>query len=91
MAKKPNIDEATLLTLAKNAGLDVDRIKVDMQSPEVDAEIARNLQIAKALRLNGTPAFIVGKELIPGATDLATLLSLVDEARHGAKTQTNGE
>jgi protein-disulfide isomerase len=83
MSKKPNIDEATILQLAGQAGLDVDRIKTDMNGPEVDAEIKRTLEIAKVLRLNGTPAFIVGSELVPGATDLETLQSLVDEARHG--------
>ena len=54
-----------------------------MNSPEVDAEINRNREIAKALRLNGTPAFIVGTELVPGATDLETLRAMLDEARHG--------
>jgi hypothetical protein len=31
----------------------------------------------------GTPAFIIGTELVPGATDLATFKSMVDDARHG--------
>ncbi len=84
MARKPNIDEATVLKLAEEAGLDIDRIKVDMNSPEVDSEIKRNREIAKALRLNGTPAFIVGTELVPGATDLATLKSMVEDARREA-------
>jgi len=83
MSKKPNVDEATILQLAGQAGLDLDRLKTDMNSPEIDAEIKHTLEIAKALRLNGTPAFIVGSELVPGATDLETLQSLVDEARHG--------
>jgi protein-disulfide isomerase len=83
MSKKPNIDEATILQLAGQAGLDLDRLKTDMNSPEVDAEIKHTLEIAKLLRLNGTPAFIVGSELVPGATDLETLQSMVDEARHG--------
>jgi protein-disulfide isomerase len=83
MSKKPNIDEATILQLAEQAGLDLDRLKTDMSSPEIDGEIRRTLEIAKVLRLNGTPAFIIGSELVPGATDLETLQSLVDEARHG--------
>jgi protein-disulfide isomerase len=83
MAKKPNIDEATVLKLAEEAGLDIDRIKVDMNDPDVDAEIKRNREIAKTLRLSGTPAFIVGTELVPGATDMTTLKSMLDDARHG--------
>jgi len=83
MSKKPNVDDATILQLAAQAGLDLDRMKTDMNSPEVDAEIKRTLEIAKVLKLNGAPAFIVGSELVPGATDLETLQALVDEARHG--------
>jgi protein-disulfide isomerase len=83
MLKRSNFDEATLLKLAEEAGLALDRLKTDMNSPEVDAEIKRTTEIAKALRLSGTPAFIVGAEFIPGATDLETLQALVDEARHG--------
>ena len=83
MSKKPNIDEATLLKLAEEAGLVLDRLKTDMNGPEVDAEVKRTTEIAKILRISGTPAFIVGAELVPGATDLETLQELVDEARHG--------
>lgn len=83
VSKKSNLDEATIVKLAEAAGLDLDRAKADMNSPEVDAEIKRTAEIAKALRLSGTPAFIVGTELIPGATDLETLHALLDEARHG--------
>jgi protein-disulfide isomerase len=83
MAKKGNIDEAIILQVAEAAGLDINRIKVDMNSPDVDAEIERSTDIAKALHLSGTPAFIIGTELVPGATDLATFKSMVEDARHG--------
>jgi protein-disulfide isomerase len=83
MSKKPNVDDATMRELAAQAGLDLDRMKADMNSPEFDAEIKRTFEIAKTLGLSGTPAFIVGNELVPGATDLETLQAMVDEARHG--------
>jgi protein-disulfide isomerase len=83
MARKPNFDEETVLKAAEEAGLDINRVKTEMNSPEIDAEIARTREIAQALRLNGTPAFIVGSELVPGATDLETLRSMLDDARHG--------
>jgi len=83
MAKKGNIDEAIILQVAEAAGLDIDRIKADMNGPDIDSEIRRSMEIAQALGLGGTPGFIVGTELVPGATDLATLKSMVDDARHG--------
>src|SRR5262249_25648721 len=70
MAKRSNLDEATVLKVAEEVGLDVARIKADMSSPDVESELSRTREIAAALGINGTPAFIIGSELIPGATDL---------------------
>jgi protein-disulfide isomerase len=88
MAKEGKIDERDIhedliLQAAESVGLDIDRMKTDMESPDVEAEIQRSIQIARSLGLTGTPAFIVGTELVPGATDLQTLKSMVDDARHG--------
>jgi protein-disulfide isomerase len=81
MARKPNIDEATVLKVAGEAGLDLDRIKVDMVSHEVDTEIEKTAQIAKALRLNGTPSFVAGTEVVPVVTDLPTLRAIIADVR----------
>ena len=82
MARRSNFDQATILKVAEEVGLDMDRIKVDINNPEVDSELRRTKEIATALRLSGTPAFVIGTELVPGATDFATLKSLVEDARH---------
>ena len=52
-----------------------------MANEAIDAVLAKNFNLAKALNINGTPAFIVGDQLVPGAVDLATLKKLVAEAR----------
>ena len=88
MAKEGNIDERNIhedliLQVAESVGLNIDQMKVDMSSPDVEAEIQQTTQIAKSLGLTGTPGFIVGTELVPGATDLSTLRSMVDDTRHG--------
>jgi protein-disulfide isomerase len=81
MSQKASLDEADILHIAEGLGLDVLRLKTDMASPAVNAEITANIRVAKQLGLTGTPAFIVGSELIPGATDLATLKSLIIDTR----------
>jgi protein-disulfide isomerase len=81
MEKKPNINSVAMLKVAEEIGLDMQRLKSDMNSPDVDAELRRNVEIGTALRLTGTPAIIVGTELVPGATDLATLKAMIYDAR----------
>jgi protein-disulfide isomerase len=85
MAKTVNIDEAVILQVAEAAGLDIGRLKVDMNGSEVVSEVQRSIEIAIALGLSGTPAFIIGTELVPGATDLATFKSMVADARRALK------
>ena len=38
-------------------------------------------ELAQAIGVNGTPAFVIGDELAPGAIDLATMKRLVAQAR----------
>jgi protein-disulfide isomerase len=75
------LDEPSILKAAAAQGLDTTKLKADMQSPETDAAIERNRALARALNISGTPAFIIGDALVPGAIDLRTLKSLVAEAR----------
>ena len=74
-------DESSVLAVAEDVGLDVERLKSDMKDPEIQAAIDRNLALAEALRITGTPGFVVGKRILRGATDLGTLQSLIREAR----------
>jgi protein-disulfide isomerase len=74
-------EENSVLTVAKEVGLDVERLKSDMKDPEIQAAIDRNLALAEALRITGTPGFVVGRQILRGATDLRTLQSLIREER----------
>ena len=84
MATKGSIDERVTLQVAASVGLDVDKIKAEMNASKIDSVIAKNYELAKVLDIEGTPAFIVGDTLAPGAADIATLRKLVADARaHG--------
>jgi protein-disulfide isomerase len=74
--------------LAAAQGLDATRLEADMQSPEVDAAIVRNRELAESLNVQATPTFVVGNELAPGAVDLPKLEALVAQAGGAAKLQT---
>jgi protein-disulfide isomerase len=76
-----NVTEETVIEIAREVGLDTERLGADMQDPAIDAAIARNRQLASALGINGTPAFVIGDHIVPGAVDLATLQGLVVRAR----------
>ncbi|MFA5898703.1 MAG: DsbA family protein [Hyphomicrobium sp.] len=63
------MNEANALAIASKLGLDIDKLKKDMSSPEVDAEIKKSEALAKKMGVNGTPHFLVGDRAIPGAPE----------------------
>lgn len=83
MAAKGTLDNAVVLQLAAGAGLDVDKLKADMGSPEVEAVLKQNYALAQSLEIRGTPAFVIGDEMVPGAIDIATLRQKIAAARKG--------
>ena len=81
MAAKGQITEDVVYRLAGSVGLDVDRLKRDMADPEIDRALNANRALAKALELRGTPGFVIGDHLIPGAIDFDALKTMVADAR----------
>jgi protein-disulfide isomerase len=69
--------------IARSVGLDPDQLEADMAAPEVMAAIEANYALANELGIEGTPAFVIGDQLIPGAVDKARLQQLLDQARAG--------
>ncbi|HXY98591.1 MAG TPA: DsbA family protein [Stellaceae bacterium] len=81
MATRGQIDHEAILRVAQSAGVDVEKAKAEMNAPEIDALIKRNYALAEALDIQGTPAFIIGDTLVPGATDINQLRQLIADAR----------
>ena len=71
-----------VLAAGCDAGIRYDeRLEQDMQDPAIQEAIARNLQLANALGITGTPSFVIGQEVVPGAVDRRTLQGLIARAR----------
>jgi protein-disulfide isomerase len=81
MTQPGDMSDAHIETVAGQVGLDVERLQRDMKSPEVAAAIDRNIALAEAVGIRGTPAFIVGKTLVPGAIDAESFRQLIAKAR----------
>src|SRR5882724_2722965 len=81
MAAKGQITEEQVYRIAGSVGLDVDRLKRDITDPEIDRALSANRSLAKALDLRGTPGFVIGDHIIPGAVDLDALRTMVADAR----------
>lgn len=83
MEHRGQFDEATVLRYARSVGADPDRLKKDMESPEVKAILEANHALAEELNIRGTPGFIFGDELVPGAIKYEEMKRLVAAVRKG--------
>lgn len=68
-------------SIAKELGVDVKAMQDKMKSPEVEKIISKNKELAANVGIRGTPAFVVGGELVPGAVDYEALKGLVAKIR----------
>ncbi|MCO6186430.1 DsbA family protein [Rhizobium sp. L1K21] len=78
-------DEATAISVAKNLGVSEDDIRTQMKEGNGDDEIRQSYALADSLGINGTPAYVVGNELISGAVGLDTLTNKVANMRECGK------
>lgn len=74
-------DMASIEGAARSAGLDLERARKYAATPEVNAEIAANVELARKLGIDGTPAWVAGEQLASGALGKAGLSRLLAEAQ----------
>src|SRR5436190_2329741 len=79
-------DKARAMAAAKEAGLDTARIEKDLASPEVRATIEENFKLAEAMGMNGTPSYVIGRQVVIGAVVLDNLREKIGVARCGKAT-----
>jgi protein-disulfide isomerase len=83
MESSGKLDRNRIMEIAGSVGLDVARLQKDMDDPKLKEIIERNMALASALGVRGTPAFVIGNQFVPGAVDAETLKRLISDARKG--------
>jgi protein-disulfide isomerase len=79
------MNEASIMDAAQRSGLDTAKLKRDMNDKSVDETIAINRKLGNDLGVRGTPMFIIGDVVNPGALDEAALKQAVINARNAKK------
>lgn len=82
-ASHADMTKDEILKIAVGVGLDAKKLEADMANPEWQTIIEKNRALAEELGISGTPGFIVGTELVPGALDLKGLKELIARAGQG--------
>jgi protein-disulfide isomerase len=72
------VGKAEALAVAKELGLDMEKLARDMDSPEIKTGLDEVMQLADSLQVNGTPTFVVGQDLVVGAVGYDQLKDKID-------------
>lgn len=83
---KGQADKARAMAAAKEAGLDMGRLEKDIASPEVRATLEENFKLAEEMGMNGTPSYVIGKQVVIGAVGVDSLREKIGVARCGKAT-----
>ncbi len=86
MSSSGSLNHDNIMRIAKKVGLDTGILLKDMADPKINRIISDNRVLARELELSGTPAFIIGDNIIPGLADFPQLARLVDDAREECLT-----
>lgn len=81
IATKGALSDDKIMDVARGVGIDTDKLKKAMDDQAIAGHLTDNHALAEKLAINGTPSFIIGDQLVPGAVDLAALKKLVETAR----------
>ena len=81
MTLKGRLSEKRILDIVRNKGLDLVQLKKDMASKTLNKAIVENRRLAQKLNITGTPGFIIGNNIIPGAIELETFKKIISDIR----------
>ena len=79
MLMNGRISERAIFKVAKEVGLNIEKLKADMTDPEIFSIINSTRELGQKLAIRGTPALVINNEIIPGAISLNRLRNLLAE------------
>ncbi|MBV8061074.1 MAG: DsbA family protein [Alphaproteobacteria bacterium] len=81
MGVKEHLSEDIIYKVAKDVGLDVEKLKKDAADDSVAKIAQTNVELGTEIGVRGTPMFIIGDKVYPGALQAEQLKKAVEDAR----------
>ncbi|MFG0833831.1 DsbA family protein [Aeromonas bivalvium] len=84
----PLADEAQIKQIAEGAGVNWSKAEARFKDASIDKALGTNRALAEAMGISGTPAFIIGDQILRGAPrDMASLTGAIEDVRAGRAIQ----
>jgi protein-disulfide isomerase len=85
-SQRGGVGKTQALSVARELGVDMDRLEKDMKSPSIHEGLAEIAALADDLHFTGTPSWVIGNETILGGVPVAQLKSKIENIRKCGKT-----
>lgn len=89
VAQNEDLSLDAILALGKQGGLDVARLRSDLEQHRFAKDVEKDLATAAELKIQGTPAFVINGRLVVGYRPLTQLRGVVKEAMQEAGVELN--
>jgi len=80
------LDRAAVFAVAAELGFEPETVEAGMGAADISATLDANYRLAERLGVGGTPAFIIGDQMVPGAVSLERFAAIIEETRTGCAT-----
>ncbi len=77
MAESGAVDQSVLFAVAQKSGIDVTKLAADLNAPDTDKSLLAGYRLAREMKFNGTPTFIINGQVHEGEITEAELKELV--------------
>jgi protein-disulfide isomerase len=88
MDHRGQLKSETMFKIAQSVGLDMDRLRKDMDDPEIADQIMENFNLARSLKVSVTPGYFVDTTVLSGVSAL-TSTAKIDFGEEVAKARAN--
>jgi len=85
MRQKGKLNTEQLYQIAGNLGIDVEALKAEAESPESEALVREDRELAQKLHIRGTPALLINDRIVNNALSKEDLKNQVEALRRAAK------
>ena len=75
------LDETSVMRIAEEIGLDTEKLRADMEAPDVAEHIDTSMALAQSLGFTGTPSFVIGENRAPGLIDAEQMREMIEMVR----------
>ncbi|MBL4603974.1 MAG: DsbA family protein [Emcibacteraceae bacterium] len=85
MKNKRALSEDLVLQIARDSGVDEDKLLKDMADPEIETNLMKTKYLVQNIGISGTPGFVIGDQIIPGFISYEKLKDIIDAERQTRK------